>query len=114
MFYFSVPDRLEVVECQRNGRNVVLNPRMKNSKGPLERFWAFLTVKQLLEQCKYSEDSKNLQKKALDLALKYSFVTEVTSLVVVKPEEEEEEEENVHVEPENAMTYLSNIGEFFI
>lgn len=49
-----------------------------------------------MEQSKYSEDSEKLKKKALDLALKYSFVTEVTSLVVVKPDE------NASVDPESA------------
>lgn len=84
---FSVPNGLEVVRCYRNGLNVVLNPKLKESPGQLERFWAFLTIKQLLEKSKYSEDSQNLRKTAMELALKYSFVTEVTSLVVVKPEE---------------------------
>uniref|UniRef100_A0A6P7FJ29 Uncharacterized protein LOC114328536 n=1 Tax=Diabrotica virgifera virgifera TaxID=50390 RepID=A0A6P7FJ29_DIAVI len=34
---------------------------------------------------KIAKDKTELTKKALKLALKYSFVTEVTSLVVVKP-----------------------------
>ncbi|KAJ8977844.1 hypothetical protein NQ317_007972, partial [Molorchus minor] len=41
----------------------------------LERLWAYLTVKQTLAKKGFP----------LDLALKYSFVTDVTSLVVVKP-----------------------------
>ncbi|KAJ9598936.1 hypothetical protein L9F63_010530, partial [Diploptera punctata] len=58
----------------------------------LERLWAFLTIQQLLEQHDLQpEDGNNstenntAKKKALQLALKYSFVTPVTSLVVVKP-----------------------------
>ncbi|XP_073982609.1 inter-alpha-trypsin inhibitor heavy chain H4-like isoform X1 [Rhodnius prolixus] len=59
--------------------------------GSLERLWAYLTVKQLLEKEKTSnednnkEESSKLKETALDLALKYMFVTPVTSLVVVKP-----------------------------
>lgn len=57
----------------------------------LERLWAYLTIKQLLDKIDAGEDtpsdgekSEN-EKKALDIALKYSFVTPLTSLVVVKP-----------------------------
>ncbi|CAB3231305.1 unnamed protein product [Arctia plantaginis] len=58
---------------------------------PLERLWSYLTIKQLLDKKDAEEDSpasddKNTpEKKALELALKYSFVTPLTSLVVVKP-----------------------------
>lgn len=93
-----MPNGLNVVRCHRNGVDVLLNPRVTESVGPLERFWAFLTIKQLLEKSKYSEDGQNLKKRALELALKYSFVTEVTSLVVVKPEEK------AAVDLENAST----------
>lgn len=93
---FLVTDHLRLVNCHRNGLNVLLYPQVKQSSGPLERFWDFLTIKQMLETSKYSEDSEGLKKKALDLALKYSFVTEVTSLVVVNPDE------NASVDPESA------------
>ncbi|XP_044266585.1 inter-alpha-trypsin inhibitor heavy chain H4-like isoform X2 [Tribolium madens] len=55
----------------------------------LERLWAYLTVKQMLKQKETAENTTNLTKKALDLSLKYSFVTPVTSLVVVKPNQTE-------------------------
>lgn len=53
----------------------------------VERLWAYLTVKQLLQKKEASsdKDKEELKNKALDLALKYSFVTAVSSLVVVKP-----------------------------
>ncbi|CAG9576017.1 unnamed protein product [Danaus chrysippus] len=56
---------------------------------PLERLWAYLSIQQLLDQRDASEDTaaKEHEKKALNLALKYSFVTPLTSLVVVKPNE---------------------------
>lgn len=53
----------------------------------LERLWAYLTVKQLLDERDSAENSEELTRKAIHLALAYSFVTDVTSLVVVKPNE---------------------------
>nr|ATU82758.1 secreted Inter-alpha trypsin inhibitor protein [Pristhesancus plagipennis] len=60
--------------------------------GPLERLWAYLTIKQLLEEKekveqedKSKDEIEEIKKKALNLALKYKFVTPLTSLVVVKP-----------------------------
>lgn len=59
---------------------------------PLERLWAYITIKQLLDakdaDKKVDDDKKNEEtpeKRALELALKYEFVTPLTSLVVVKP-----------------------------
>nr|CAD7404687.1 unnamed protein product [Timema poppensis] len=58
----------------------------------MERLWAYLTIQQLLEKDKVDSPpevnttSPN-KKRALELALKYSFVTPLTSLVVVKPNE---------------------------
>ncbi|XP_069689616.1 inter-alpha-trypsin inhibitor heavy chain H4-like isoform X2 [Periplaneta americana] len=55
----------------------------------MERLWAYLTIQQLLEEGDAKDDDGNRtspeQQKALDLALRYSFVTPLTSLVVVKP-----------------------------
>ncbi|XP_013148611.1 PREDICTED: inter-alpha-trypsin inhibitor heavy chain H4-like isoform X3 [Papilio polytes] len=56
---------------------------------PLERLWAYLTIQQLLDERQVSDlkddDENSPAKKALKLALKYEFVTSLTSLVVVKP-----------------------------
>ncbi|KAJ8962654.1 hypothetical protein NQ318_001048 [Aromia moschata] len=54
----------------------------------LERVWAYLTVKQLLEELHAGSSQSNkteLSKLALDIALKYSLVTDMTSLIVVRP-----------------------------
>lgn len=51
----------------------------------MERLWAYLTVQQILKERETATNQTELTKKALDLALKYSFVTSVSSLVVVKP-----------------------------
>lgn len=65
---------------------IVLRPTVEHSITNLERLWAYLTVKQLLEKKEASDaDTERLKKKALDIALKHSFVTDVSSLVVVKP-----------------------------
>ncbi|XP_051931896.1 inter-alpha-trypsin inhibitor heavy chain H3a [Hippocampus zosterae] len=55
-----------------------------------ERLWAYLTIQQLLEKSKSgSPDEKvNATAKALDMSLRYSFVTPLTSMVVTKPETE--------------------------
>uniref|UniRef100_UPI003F65BE93 uncharacterized protein LOC100003906 isoform 16 precursor n=1 Tax=Danio rerio TaxID=7955 RepID=UPI003F65BE93 len=57
----------------------------------MQRLWAYLTVKQLLERQvllkgKEQEDEKE---EALQLSLKYQFVTPLTSMVVTKPQEGE-------------------------
>ncbi|XP_054639699.1 inter-alpha-trypsin inhibitor heavy chain H3-like [Dunckerocampus dactyliophorus] len=56
-----------------------------------ERLWAYLTIQQLLEKSKSgSQDEKsNATAKALDMSLRYSFVTPLTSMVVTKPEDED-------------------------
>ncbi|KAF4093542.1 hypothetical protein AMELA_G00003060 [Ameiurus melas] len=56
-----------------------------------QRLWAYLTVKQLLEkEVTLKGDEKDAaRKKALDLSLKYEFVTPLTSMVVTKPQEDE-------------------------
>ncbi|KAJ8920664.1 hypothetical protein NQ315_004803 [Exocentrus adspersus] len=64
---------------------VALKPTVESSTGRLERLWAYLTIKQILEERDSAENKTGLTKKAVDLAMKYSFVTDVTSLVVVKP-----------------------------
>lgn len=65
---------------------IVLRPTVEHTVTNLERLWAYLTVKQLLEKKEASDaDKEKLKKKALDIALKHSFVTDVSSLVVVKP-----------------------------
>ncbi|XP_030230112.1 inter-alpha-trypsin inhibitor heavy chain H3 isoform X2 [Gadus morhua] len=56
-----------------------------------ERLWAYLTIQQLLETSKSgpAEEKSNATAKALEMSLKYSFVTPLTSMVVTKPETEE-------------------------
>uniref|UniRef100_A0A8C5JAY7 Inter-alpha-trypsin inhibitor heavy chain 4 n=1 Tax=Junco hyemalis TaxID=40217 RepID=A0A8C5JAY7_JUNHY len=58
----------------------------------IERLWAYLTIQQLLEKTisAQEEDQKALEAQALDLSLRYSFVTPLTSMVVTKPQQQEE------------------------
>ncbi|XP_057655862.1 inter-alpha-trypsin inhibitor heavy chain H4-like isoform X1 [Diorhabda carinulata] len=50
----------------------------------LEKVWAYLTVKQLAEEYKKTNNN-SLFKFATEIAMNYSLVTEFTSLVVLKP-----------------------------
>ncbi|XP_022104986.1 inter-alpha-trypsin inhibitor heavy chain H3-like [Acanthaster planci] len=55
-----------------------------------QRLWAYLTIKSLLKARKISRDrqeKEDLKARALDLSLRYHFVTPLTSLLVVRPEE---------------------------
>lgn len=64
---------------------ITLQPEVRKPITRLERLWAYKTIQQLLEDMDRSDNKTEFERKALDLALKYSFVTPVSSLVVVKP-----------------------------
>lgn len=54
-----------------------------------EKIWAYLTIKQLLEKSIGETDptaKEEMKKTALELSLKYKFVTPLTSMVVTKPD----------------------------
>lgn len=56
---------------------------------PVERIWAHLTVKQLTDEYHATSSQGNktdFQELALELANSYSLVTDVTDIVVVKPD----------------------------
>ncbi|KAM6927228.1 inter-alpha-trypsin inhibitor heavy chain H3-like [Xenentodon cancila] len=59
-------------------------------EGLLQRIWAYLTVKQLLEKelMLSGPEKDKVREEALELSLKYSFVTPLTSMVVTKPQGE--------------------------
>uniref|UniRef100_A0A8C3I0P6 Inter-alpha-trypsin inhibitor heavy chain H3 n=1 Tax=Chrysemys picta bellii TaxID=8478 RepID=A0A8C3I0P6_CHRPI len=54
-----------------------------------KRLWAYLTIQQLLEKPQ-EEKWRTLAVEALELSLKYKFVTPLTSMVVTKPEDNED------------------------
>ncbi|NXS20204.1 ITIH4 inhibitor, partial [Mystacornis crossleyi] len=60
----------------------------------IERLWAYLTIQQLLEKAvsAQEEDQKALEAQALDLSLRYNFVTPLTSMVVTKPSDQQQKE----------------------
>uniref|UniRef100_A0A8C6X1N8 Inter-alpha-trypsin inhibitor heavy chain H3 n=1 Tax=Naja naja TaxID=35670 RepID=A0A8C6X1N8_NAJNA len=60
----------------------------------IEKLWAYLTIQQLLEAraIAQGDEKENITAKALELSLKYNFVTPLTSMVVTKPEDNEEKE----------------------
>ncbi|KAF4093629.1 hypothetical protein AMELA_G00004010 [Ameiurus melas] len=54
----------------------------------IEHLWAYLTIQQLLnkqDKCT-PQECENVTAEALELSLKYNFVTPLTSMVVTKPE----------------------------
>ncbi|KAK5872908.1 hypothetical protein PBY51_013566 [Eleginops maclovinus] len=58
-----------------------------------ERLWAYLSIQQLLGTSKSGtpDEKSNATAKALEMSLQYSFVTPLTSMVVIKPETEDEQ-----------------------
>ncbi|XP_029683170.1 inter-alpha-trypsin inhibitor heavy chain H3-like isoform X6 [Takifugu rubripes] len=71
--------------------NVTVETGDTASDSQMQRIWAHLTVKQLLERelqlsGSEKEDAKN---EALKLSLRYGFVTPLTSMVVTKPQGED-------------------------
>ncbi|CAI5687718.1 unnamed protein product [Oreochromis niloticus] len=83
----------QVVAISSNRRIIFSNPsETVESTGTvsddhIQRVWAYLTVKQLLDkELQLSGPEKDeVKKEALELSLKYSFVTPLTSMVVTKP-----------------------------
>merc|ERR1711923_674257 len=74
-----------------------LPPTITRPVNFIERLWAHLTIEKLLDD---KADNGNLTEEerkdeATDIALKYNFVTDLTSLVVVKPAENEDSEKSV-------------------
>uniref|UniRef100_A0A8D8XU98 Inter-alpha-trypsin inhibitor heavy chain H4 n=1 Tax=Cacopsylla melanoneura TaxID=428564 RepID=A0A8D8XU98_9HEMI len=76
------------------------------TQGHLERTWAYLYVQQLLDENSLDQAKINASKaKALALSLEYSFVTPLTSLVVVKPNETTKAVEADKKTPEEGHVY---------
>ncbi|XP_063601602.1 inter-alpha-trypsin inhibitor heavy chain H3-like [Penaeus indicus] len=73
------------------------------------RLWAYLAVQDLLSKASVEENKDRvarLKAEALDIALRFHFVTKLTSLVVVRPEDEQLEEE----EEEEEETAYGKLG----
>jgi len=64
-------------------------PKEKQKANFIERLWAFLTIEKLLDDKADNGNSTEEERrsKASELSLQYNFVTDLTSLVVVKPSE---------------------------
>ncbi|XP_076125331.1 inter-alpha-trypsin inhibitor heavy chain H3-like [Alosa pseudoharengus] len=77
----------------------------------LQRLWACLTLKQLLEKelMLTGEEKEAVKKEALDLSLKYSFVTPLTSMVVTKPEGEDSQVANKPKEGEKPAVHSTRM-----
>ncbi|KFP16383.1 Inter-alpha-trypsin inhibitor heavy chain H3, partial [Egretta garzetta] len=77
----------------------------------IERLWAYLTIEQLLEKriAATGDEKENLTAEALDLSLKYKFVTPLTSMVVTKPEDLNNQDGIADKPIEVLNTYLKNL-----
>ncbi|XP_074139621.1 inter-alpha-trypsin inhibitor heavy chain H4-like isoform X2 [Sminthopsis crassicaudata] len=74
----------------------------------MERLWAYLTIQQLLEKAVSAsgDEQKNLEAQALNLSLKFNFVTPLTSMVVTKPEDQDKAQVvSKPVEADNDMLF---------
>lgn len=79
-----------------NGGNEVLQPHVVEDFA--QRLWAYVTIKDLLSKQKIamtSEEKTSFKEQALSLAVKYKFVTPLTSLIIVKPDDEKSFDESV-------------------
>lgn len=78
----------------------------------IERLWAYLTIEQLLEKRKnaHGEEKENLTAQALELSLKYHFVTPLTSMVVTKPEDNEDQTAIADKPGEEAVSATSSMA----
>ncbi|XP_055468223.1 inter-alpha-trypsin inhibitor heavy chain H3 isoform X2 [Psammomys obesus] len=78
----------------------------------IERLWAYLTIEQLLEKRKnaHGEEKENLTAQALELSLKYHFVTPLTSMVVTKPEDNEDQTAIADKPGEEAISATSSMA----
>ncbi|XP_032860530.2 inter-alpha-trypsin inhibitor heavy chain H4 [Tyto alba] len=82
----------------------------------IERLWAYLTIQQLLEKSisAQEEDQKTLEAQALELSLRYSFVTPFTSMVVTKPAEQQQMElANKPTEADNEKPRIFPVGDAY-
>ncbi|KAL2080910.1 hypothetical protein ACEWY4_022763 [Coilia grayii] len=85
------------------------SPVMSGFENFLQRLWAYLTLKQLLDRevMLSGEEKKAVKQEALDLALRYGFVTPLTSMVVTKPQAEGSHVAHKPKEGESSSTPLS-------
>lgn len=77
-----------------------------------QRLWAYVTIKDLLlrRRVTIDQDEKTLLRdRALNLALKYKFVTPLTSLIVIKPENDQTDSD-VLTEEEDYSNQEDNDG----
>ncbi|XP_038054008.1 inter-alpha-trypsin inhibitor heavy chain H4-like [Patiria miniata] len=86
----GVEIQLELETNVKEESHALLSPHTVNNFA--QRLWAFLTIKELLQKriaAVGDSEKAELTQRALELSLKYHFVTPLTSLVVVKPDEED-------------------------
>ncbi|GFR89653.1 inter-alpha-trypsin inhibitor heavy chain H3 [Elysia marginata] len=88
-------DSVDVMIVNQEEQTDKLFTGPRDFAGMVERMWAYQTIRQLLRQKQKDAGDigkvKKLDKKILELSLKYKFVTPLTSMVVTKPDKGETE-----------------------
>ena len=82
------PVRFPILPCFRPGLDCLPPPRPRiRTENFIERLWAYLTIEKLLnDKADHGEATREeREQRATEIALEYNFVTDLTSLVVVKP-----------------------------
>ncbi|XP_071818075.1 inter-alpha-trypsin inhibitor heavy chain H3-like isoform X11 [Apostichopus japonicus] len=93
----------------KGGNDTVLKPHQVDDFA--QRLWAYVTIKELLAQLEIAltADEKNsIRDKATGIALKYKFVTPLTSLIVIKPDDEENYDDILETETEEEHVPINN------
>ena len=104
-------DNLDTMVISPGGETDQLFSGPRDFSGMVERMWAYQTIRQLLRQKEKhageSDKVSQLEKKVLDMSLKYNFVTPLTSMVVTKPDQGETEIREA--EPDNGRSEESSM-----
>ncbi|XP_068763247.1 inter-alpha-trypsin inhibitor heavy chain H4 [Struthio camelus] len=82
----------------------------------IERLWAYLTIQQLLEKSISAQEQqqKTLEAQALELSLRYGFVTPLTSMLVTKPSDQQQTElANKPTEADNEKPSSFPVGDAY-
>ncbi|MEQ2171339.1 hypothetical protein GOODEAATRI_009639, partial [Goodea atripinnis] len=105
----TLEDNVFISSTTENGSTGFLNcsEELEGVSNFVHRLWAYFTIKELLLAKLNATDpvtQRLLADKAINLSLKYNFVTPVTSLVVVKPDADEAAQALTTVKPTTTGT----------
>ncbi|XP_047223397.1 inter-alpha-trypsin inhibitor heavy chain H6 isoform X3 [Girardinichthys multiradiatus] len=110
----TLEDNVFISSTTENGSTGFLNcsEELEGVSNFVHRLWAYFTIKELLLAKLNATDpvtQRLLADKAINLSLKYNFVTPVTSLVVVKPDADEAAQALTTVKPTTGTTTTTTV-----